>query len=101
MVRRSRCVSASPFVLRRNMTSDELEDRLKALSPRLHRYCARMTGSAIDGEDVVQDTLLKALRAREDSAAVDNLEGWLFRIAHNPSLEALRRRSRSPGVSLD
>jgi RNA polymerase sigma-70 factor (ECF subfamily) len=55
------------------MTSDELEDRLKALRPRLHRYCARMTGSAIDGEDVVQDTLLKALRAREDSAAVDNL----------------------------
>ena len=82
------------------MTSDELEDRLKALRPRLHRYCARMTGSAIDGEDVVQDTLLKALRAREDSAAVDNLEGWLFRIAHNASLDALRRRSRSPVVSL-
>ena len=31
--------------------------------PRLHRYCARMTGSVIDGEDVVQETMLKAMEA--------------------------------------
>jgi DNA-directed RNA polymerase specialized sigma24 family protein len=31
------------------------------LRPELHRYCARLTGSIIDGEDVVQDTLAKAL----------------------------------------
>jgi DNA-directed RNA polymerase specialized sigma24 family protein len=60
------------------MSTDEFEERLKALRPRLHRYCARMTGSAVTGEDVLQDTLVKALHARAQGAAVDNLEGWLF-----------------------
>ena len=82
------------------MTSDEFEDRLKTLRPRLHRYCARMTGSAIHGEDVLQDALVKALHARAQGAEVDNLEGWLFRIAHNASLDFLRGRSRNTVVPL-
>jgi RNA polymerase sigma factor (sigma-70 family) len=82
------------------MNTDEFGDRLKALRPRLHRYCARMTGSAVDGEDVLQDTLVKALRARAQGAGVDNLEGWLFRIAHNASLDFLRDRSRNTVVPL-
>jgi hypothetical protein len=32
------------------------------LRPRLHRYCSRMTGSVMDGEDVVQDALFEAYR---------------------------------------
>jgi RNA polymerase sigma factor (sigma-70 family) len=82
------------------MNPDEFEERLKALRPRLHRYCARMTGSAVNGEDVLQDTLVKALQARAQGAGVDNLEGWLFRIAHNASLDFLRDRSRSAAVPL-
>ena len=82
------------------MNTDEFEGRLTALRPRLHRYCARMTGSTVDGEDVVQDSLVKALSARAEGANVDNLEGWLFRIAHNTSLDLLRRRSRNTVVPL-
>lgn len=82
------------------MNKDEFEDRLKALRPRLHRYCARMTGSTVDGEDVLQDALVKALHARTEGAGVDNLDGWLFRIAHNASLDFLRRRSRNTVVQL-
>jgi RNA polymerase sigma factor (sigma-70 family) len=82
------------------MNTDEFEDRLKALRPRLHRYCARMTGSAVNGEDVLQDTLVKALHARAQGAEVDNLEGWLFRIAHNASLDFLRHRARNTIVPL-
>jgi len=82
------------------MSSDAFEDRLTALRPRLHRYCARMTGSTVDGEDVLQDSLVKALNARAEGARVDNLEGWLFRIAHNTSLDLLRRRSRNTVVPL-
>jgi RNA polymerase sigma factor (sigma-70 family) len=82
------------------MSTDEFEDRLTALRPRLHRYCARMTGSTVDGEDVLQDTLVKALSARAEGAKVDNLEGWMFRIAHNTSLDLLRRGSRNTVVPL-
>jgi RNA polymerase sigma factor (sigma-70 family) len=82
------------------MSPDEFEDRLAALRPRFHRYCARMTGSTVDGEDVLQDTLVKALSARAEGAKVHNLEGWLFRIAHNASLDLLRRGSRTTVVPL-
>ena len=82
------------------MDMEEFEGHLKTLRPRLHRYCARMTGSAVSGEDVMQDTLLKALRARNQGVAVDNIEGWLFRIAHNTSLDFLRSRARNTVVPL-
>jgi RNA polymerase sigma-70 factor, ECF subfamily len=70
-------------------------DRLLGeLRPKLHRYCARMTGSVIDGEDAVQEALVKAIEAYPSFAAVDNPEAWLFRIAHNATLDLLRRRAR-------
>lgn len=82
------------------MDMEEFEVHLKTLRPRLHRYCARMTGSAVSGEDVLQDALLKALNARNQGVAVDNIEGWLFRIAHNTSLDFLRSRARNTVVPL-
>lgn len=82
------------------MNKDDLEERLQELRPRLHRYCARMTGSTVDGEDVLQDTLVKALRAQAEGRVVESLEGWLFRIAHTTSLDFLRRRSRANLVPL-
>ena len=82
------------------MNTDEFEDRLKAFRPRLHRYCSRMTGSAVDGEDVLQDALVKALRAQADGTEVNNFEGWLLRIAHHTSLDFLRGKSRNPTVPL-
>ena len=36
---------------------------LAELRPKLHRYCSRMTGSVIDGEDVLQEALVKAIEA--------------------------------------
>jgi RNA polymerase sigma-70 factor (ECF subfamily) len=82
------------------MNTDDFEARLKELRPRLHRYCARMTGSVVSGEDVLQDTLVKALHAQAQGVEVDNLEGWLFRIAHNASLDFLRERSRNTVIPL-
>jgi RNA polymerase sigma-70 factor, ECF subfamily len=70
-------------------------DRLLAeRRPTLHRYCARMTGSVIDGEDAVQEALVKAIEAFPSFASIDNPEAWLFRIAHNATLDLLRRRAR-------
>lgn len=70
--------------------------RLGTLRPRLHRYCARMTGSIIDGEDVLQDALAKAMLALPATGPLANPEGWLFRIVHNTALDFLRRRARQP-----
>jgi RNA polymerase sigma-70 factor (ECF subfamily) len=74
-----------------------LDRLLVDMRPRLHRYCARMVGSVIDGEDVVQDALIKAV---ESFAAepIGNPEGWLFRIAHNTALDFLRRRNRQEAL---
>jgi len=71
-----------------------VEQLLGELRPRLHRYCARMTGSVIDGEDVVQETMLKAMEAAPAAGPIANPEGWLFRIAHHAALDFLRRRAR-------
>ena len=77
-------------------------DRLLAeLRPKLHRYCARMTGSVIDGEDVVQEALVKAIEAFPQAGSIAHPEGWLFRIAHNAALDFLRRRTRQESARVD
>jgi RNA polymerase sigma factor (sigma-70 family) len=63
------------------------------LRPELHRYCARLMGSVIDGEDVVQDTLARAFVALDGMQDVPPLRAWLFRIAHNRALDLLRGRA--------
>ena len=63
------------------------------LRPELHRYCARLMGSVIDGEDVVQDTMAKALAALDEITNMPQLRPWLFRIAHNRALDLLRSRA--------
>jgi RNA polymerase sigma factor (sigma-70 family) len=63
------------------------------LRPELHRYCARLMGSVIDGEDVVQDTFARALVALDELQEVPPLHAWLFRIAHNRALDLLRGRA--------
>src|SRR5437899_6690714 len=75
-------------------TSETIERLLVAMRPKLHRYCARMVGSVIDGEDVLQDALIKAVEAFASAGPIGNPEGWLFRIAHNTALDFLRRRNR-------
>lgn len=63
------------------------------LRPELHRYCARLMGSVIDGEDVVQDTLARALVALGEIEEMPQIRPWLFRIAHNRALDLLRSQT--------
>jgi len=53
-----------------------------------------MTGSVIDGEDVVQETMLKAMEAASAAGPITNPEGWLFGVAYHAALDFLRRRAR-------
>lgn len=67
---------------------------VESLRPELHRYCARLTGSVIEGEDIVQDTLAKAFYTLTLDPDVPPLRPWLFRIAHNAALDFLKSHGR-------
>jgi RNA polymerase sigma-70 factor (ECF subfamily) len=67
-------------------------ETIPTLRPSLHRYCARMTGSVMDGEDIVQEALFEAYRKLDTFDQSRPLKPWLFRIAHNRSIDFLRRR---------
>lgn len=81
--------------------ANDIGQLLAAMRPRLHRYCARMVGSVIDGEDVLQDALIKAVESFSSTGPIGNPEGWLFRIAHNAALDFLRRRNRQQALRSD
>ncbi len=62
------------------------------LRPSLHKYCARMTGSVMDGEDVVQEALFEAYRKLDQFDDSRPLKPWLLGIAHNRCIDFLRKR---------
>src|SRR5215467_7457830 len=74
------------------------------IRPELHRYCTRLVGSAIDGEDVVQESLAKAFYSLGVQPELPPLRPWLLRIAHNTAIDFLRRYDRrfvEPVASVD
>lgn len=86
-------------------SNHERQARLIALTaevrPELHRYCARLMGSVIDGEDVVQDTLLRALVALQDLEHMPPLRPWLFKVAHHRAIDLIRGRAVRSAEPLD
>jgi len=72
----------------------DLDERLTEHRPALLRHCYRMLGSYSDAEDLVQDTLLNAWKARESYAGDAPLGHWLMRIATNACLNELAKRKR-------
>jgi RNA polymerase sigma-70 factor (ECF subfamily) len=73
---------------------DEFLRSLEPLRPAIRLHCYRMLGSSHDGDDVVQETLLRAWRARDSLDDPERLRPWLYRIATNVCLDELRRRPR-------
>ena len=67
-------------------------ETITQLRPSLHRYCSRMTGSVMDGEDVMQEALFEAYRKLDKFDDSRPLKPWLFRIAHNRCIDFLRSR---------
>jgi RNA polymerase sigma-70 factor, ECF subfamily len=67
-------------------------ETIVTLRPSLHRYCSRMTGAVMDGEDVVQEALFEAYRKLEKFDESRPMKPWLFRIAHNRCIDFLRRK---------
>src|SRR6478609_3869515 len=85
-------MSSIPAVL--SDAREQFLSMVEGVRPELHRYCARLTGSVIEGEDVVQDVLARAFYALSLSPEVPQLRPWLFRIAHNAALDFLKSHGR-------
>ena len=83
-------------MLRRARAGDE--QAFRALTDPYRRelqvHCYRMTGSLTDAEDMLQETLLAAWRGLAGFQERSSLRSWLYRIATNQCLNALRRASR-------
>jgi RNA polymerase sigma-70 factor, ECF subfamily len=71
-------------------TTDDLELYRRELTG----YCYRMLGSAFEADDAVQETMLRAWRAAEGFEGRSSLRSWLYRIATNVCLDALRGEKR-------
>lgn len=70
------------------------DELVAPLRPELHAHCYRMLGSVHDADDALQETLLKAWRAADRFEGRSSVRTWLFRVATNTCLDAVRARGR-------
>jgi RNA polymerase sigma-70 factor (TIGR02960 family) len=75
-------------------TEAEFAARAERHRRELHVHCYRMLGSFEEAEDLVQETLLRAWRHRGDLERDEWFRAWLYRIATNACLDAIRRDGR-------
>jgi RNA polymerase sigma-70 factor (ECF subfamily) len=61
---------------------------------RLYGFCVRLTNDPTDADDLVQETLMRGMRAYDDLRDASRAKGWLFAIATNASRDHFRARSR-------
>src|SRR6266542_2071096 len=75
----------------RELGLDTFEADVLAHLDALHGVARRMTRNPLDAEDLVQDALVKAMRARHQYQAGTNLKAWLFKILTNTFINRFRR----------
>jgi RNA polymerase sigma-70 factor (TIGR02960 family) len=78
------------------MTETEFAALVEPHRRELHVHCYRMLGSFEEAEDQVQEALLRAWRGRNGLTGGSNVRAWLYKIATNACLDALRSRARKP-----
>ena len=78
-------------------SEDTIRSDIVALLPRLRRFALALTGNRADAEDLVQDTVERALRHLRQWQPGTRLDSWMFRIAQNLFIDERRsaRRKRT------
>jgi RNA polymerase sigma-70 factor (ECF subfamily) len=74
------------------------QDLLEAQIPRLRRYSRALTRDTQRADDLVQDTLLRALMKQDRWEPGTNLRAWLFTLMHNQYVNNVRRANREAGT---
>lgn len=74
------------------MTENEIAWLLARETPRLRRFAIAMTGSVEQGDDLVQDTLERALRKQGQRRRDSSVRAWLFTILYRLHLNQVKRR---------
>ena len=77
----------------------DFHEQLKAILPRLRIYALSLTRDRDAADDLVHDTVIKALTGRHSFQPGTNLAAWLFRIQRNEFISGLRRQR--PTVPID
>jgi RNA polymerase sigma-70 factor (ECF subfamily) len=94
-------IELSPLVAVERADSSAIEDEVLALfddfRDPLLRYVCAFGISISDGEDLIQDVFLALFRHLSQNGARSNLQGWLFRVAHNLALKRRARLRREHG----
>lgn len=89
--------SVNPFAIQRSVRGPwrRYIDRLAEHRPALHAYCRQLTGNVWDGEDLVQDTLVRvfSLLGKTD-VQLENPKAYLVRTAANLWIDRIRRSAR-------
>jgi RNA polymerase sigma-70 factor, ECF subfamily len=82
--------------------SEEIRTRMVALLPRLRRFACALTGDPEQGDDLVQETCLRALSRVEQWQPGTRLDSWMYRIAQNIWYDRVRaNRVRGETVDID
>jgi RNA polymerase sigma-70 factor (ECF subfamily) len=90
-------VTSSALERARQGSEQAFRELVDPYRPELHLHCYRMLGSLVDADDLFQETLLAAWRGLHGFAGRSSLRTWLYRIATNRCLNALRdQRRRAP-----
>jgi RNA polymerase sigma-70 factor (ECF subfamily) len=77
------------------MTALEFNHQVASLQEVLHLFTYRFTKNHEESEDLVQDTILKALKYREKFKENTNLKGWLFTIMRNTYINGYRKNKKA------
>jgi RNA polymerase sigma-70 factor (ECF subfamily) len=82
--------------------TDEIRSRMVAVLPRLRRFAYALTGSTEQGDDLVQETCVRALSRVETWQPGTRLDSWMYRIAQNIWFDRMRaQKVRGELVDVD
>jgi RNA polymerase sigma-70 factor (ECF subfamily) len=76
----------------------DFNDLLESQIPRLRRYSRALTRDTQRADDLVQDTLVRALMKQDRWEPGTNLRAWLFTLMHNQFVNNVRRANRETGT---